>query len=422
MGMNRVSLSVLTSVAASFACIFTVKADGEFNVRNYGATGNGTTPDTVAIQKALDACAAAGGGSVVVPAGDYLIGSVNIGSSTTLRMENRASFIGSPNISDYPVESVRFEGEFVPGHRALLSAKNASNITIAGRGFIYGPPLGVSRLREPRGPVLIEFTDCTNVMLDGFTTQYQRLWSIHPLFCRNVTARNLTIRSVGLNGDGIDVDSCDDVLIERCDINTGDDAISLKSGRGQSAIRNGQPTDNVTIRDCTLVSTIYAALGIGSELSGGIRNVHLENCTLSGFQNGIFFKSREGRGGFIENFTGENLTVHNSPTFLHVALLDTGIQATDPVTGNPDQWTQITNVHFTNVRVENISRLLLAQEIPVDRPVNGFSLNGVRGTCGYALNMSNMTNVVLSSICLTNYQGPFLTQSHVHGTGLSDSD
>jgi polygalacturonase len=420
--MNRVSLLVFTSVLALFFGVFTVKAGGEFNVQDFGATGNGTTPDTAAIQKALDACAAAGGGTVLLPVGDYLIGSLSIGNNTTLRMEGRVNLIGSANIADYPLEQVRFEGEFVSGHRALLSARNASNVTIAGHGFIFGPPISVSRLREPRGPVLIEFTGCTNVTLDGFTTQYERLWSIHPLFCQKFVARNLTIRSVGLNGDGIDVDSCQDVMIDHCDINTGDDAISLKSGRGQSAIRNGQPTDNVTIRNCTLVSSIYAALGIGSELSGGIRNVHLENCTMSGFQNGIFFKSREGRGGFIENFTGENLTVHNSPTFLHVALLDTGIQATDPVIGNPDQWTQISNVHFSNVHVENISRLLLAEDIPADRPINGFSLNDVRGTCGRALNMANMTNVVLSSICLTNYQGPFLTQNHVHGTGLTDSD
>ena len=404
-----------------FGCIFAARADGEFNVRDYGATGTGTTPDTAAIQKALDACAAAGGGIVEMPSGDYLVGSLTIGNNTTLKMEARCNLIGSSDIADYPLEQVRFEGEFVHGHRALLSAKNASNIIIEGRGFIFGPPLSISRLREPRGPVLIEFTSCTNVTMDGFTTQYQRLWSIHPLFCQKLVAKNLIIRSVGLNGDGIDVDSCQDVLIDHCDINTGDDAISLKSGRGQSAIKNGEPTDNVTIKDCTLVSTIYAALGIGSELSGGIRNVHMENCTLSGFQNGIYFKSREGRGGYIDHFTGENLTVHNSPTFLHVALLDTGIQATDPVKGNPDQWTKITNINFTDVHVENIARLLLAQDIPSDQPIDGFALKGISGNCGHALNMSNMTNVVLSSICLTNYQGPFLTQSHVHGTGL-DSD
>ena len=139
-----------------------------------------------------------------------------------------------------------------------------------------------------------------------FSTQYQRLWSIHLLFCRNFTARDLTIRTLNANGDGIDVDSCSDVTIEHCDINTGDDAIALKSGRGLAAARLGRPTQNVIIRNCTLASSNFAALGIGTELSGGIRDVKIENCILSGRQNAIFLKSRDGRGGYIENLTGEN--------------------------------------------------------------------------------------------------------------------
>ena len=156
----------------------------------------------------------------------------------------------------------------------------------------------LSALRNPRGPALIELTEATDVRLDGFTTQYQRLWSIHLLFCRNLTAKNLIIRSVSYNGDGIDVDSCQNVRIEHCDINTGDDAISLKSGRGLAALRLDRPTEDVVIRDCTLVSSIFAGIGFGSEMSGGIRNVRIEHCTIAGRQNGILFKSRDGRGGF----------------------------------------------------------------------------------------------------------------------------
>ncbi|HLZ53419.1 MAG TPA: glycosyl hydrolase family 28-related protein, partial [Verrucomicrobiae bacterium] len=215
--MNRLFLIVLalTWGLAQFSLATVAKAKGEFNVRAFAATGDGTTKDTAAFQKALDACAAAGGGTVAVPAGDYLIGSIVIGNHTTLRLESHAYLVGSPDLADYPVIQMRFEGEFVPGHRALISAEKQENIAVVGRGFIFGPPLPVSLLRNPRGPVLIEFSECTNVTLDGFTTQYQRLWSIHPMLCRNVVARNLTIRSVALNGDGIDVDSCQQVLIER---------------------------------------------------------------------------------------------------------------------------------------------------------------------------------------------------------------
>ncbi|HTV39546.1 MAG TPA: glycoside hydrolase family 28 protein [Candidatus Sulfotelmatobacter sp.] len=417
--MNRLWLFVFASVLCLAQAVTQAK---EFNVRSFGAIGDATNMDTVAFQKAMDACAAYGGGTVVVPAGRYLIGSVKLGNDTVLRLKRGANLIASANIADYPIIQVRFEGEFVPGHRALIYAENGNHVAISGNGVIIGPPLNLSHLRKPRGPVLIETCNCTNVVLDGFTTQYQFLWSIHPLLCQKVTIKNLKIRSVGFNGDGIDVDSCQNVLIDHCDINTGDDAISLKSGRGQSAVRMDRPTQNVTIRNCTLVSSIFAAVGIGTELSGGISDTLIENCTLSGHQNGIFLKSRDGRGGYIKNFTGKNLTITNSPTFLGIQLLDKGIQATDPVLGDPDEWTQVSGIHFEHIRVNNVHYLLRALEVPPERPIDGFSLADVRGTCQHALTMANMNNVALNGINVTNYQGPLLIESNVKGTGLSDSN
>jgi len=393
---------------------------GLFDVRDYGATGDGTNKDTVAFQKALDACKAAGGGTVVVTGGTYLIGSVVIGGNTTLRFEKNANLIGSPNIADYPLVRIRWEGEFAQGHRALIYSEKTANVAITGVGFIYGPPVNVSRLRNPRGPALIEFSECTNVTLDGFSTQYQQLWSIHPMFCNHFTARNLTIRSINANGDGIDVDSCAGVLIDNCDINAGDDAISLKSGRGAAAVAMERPTQDVLIRDCTLVSSSFGALGIGTELSGGIRNVRLENCTISGHQNAIFLKSRDGRAGYIENLTGTNLFIHNSPTFIAINLLNKGVQASDPVTNNVDKWTRLTNIRFDNVKVRNIGDLVLAQNIPAAKPVDGLTLNDISGTCGRAFRLANMTNVVLSDINVTGYRGAYITQTNVQGSGLEE--
>jgi len=393
-----------------------------FNVKDLGAAGNGATLDTSAFQKAFDACASAGGGTVIVPAGNYLIGSVVMAGNTTLRLDRQANLIGSPNIADYPLTQVRYEGEFVPGHCALISATNANHIAITGGGTITGPPFDISRLRSPRGPVLIEMVGCTNVALTGFNTHYQRLWSIHPLFCQDVVIKNLTIRSTDLNGDGIDVDSSRNVLIEDCDISTGDDAISLKSGRGETAVQLNRPTENVTIKHCTLVSSAFAGLGIGTELSGGIYNTLLEDCTLSGHQNGIFLKSRKGRGGCIKNFIGINLTIHDSPTFLSIELLDKGIQATDPVTGDVDQWTQLSGISFKHIHVDNVAFLVKAQAIPSERPIDGFLLADVQGNCRRALDMANMKNVALSGIRVTHYQGPLLMETHVEGTGITQLD
>jgi len=395
-----------------------VSENGVYNVRAFVAAGDGKTKDTVAFQKALDACAAAGGGTVSVSNGLYVIGSIVIGTNTTLRLEGKASLMGSPDIEDYPLIQVRWEGEFRQGHRALIYAENTAHVGIVGKGFIYGPPISVSHLRDPRGPALIEVSGCDDVTLDGFTTLYQQLWSIHPVLCKNLVARNLTIRTVNANGDGIDIDSCSGVLIEKCNIDTGDDAISLKSGRGLSAAQLARPTENVTIRDCTLASSVYAALGIGTELSGGIRNVRLENCTISGRQNAIYLKSRDGRGGYIENLTGENLIVQNSPTFIGIDFIKKGIQASDPVPGDVEKWTAMRNVTFNNISVHNIADLVLGTAVPPQRPVENLTLTNIKGDCAHGIRLANMTNVVLSGIDVTGYSGELITKSNVTGTGL----
>jgi polygalacturonase len=411
------ALAVVSWLAA-FISTTPAAAKGQFDVGDFGATGDGVTKDTAAFQRALDACKAAGGGTVVVTEGCYLIGSIVLGDNTTLQLESRANLIGSPDVADYPLVQVRWEGEFAQGHRALISAEKADHVGINGRGSIFGPPLSVSRLRNPRGPALIEFSDCHDVMLDGFTTQYQQLWSIHLTLCKNIVARNLTVRTVNFNGDGLDIDSCADVLIEKCNVDTGDDAVVLKSGRGAAAANLARPTENVVIRDCTLASSIYAGLAFGTELSGGIRNVRVENCIISGRQNGIFLKSREGRGGYIENVTGENLVVQNSPTFIAINLLNKGIQASDPIVGATEQWTRMSNIRFSHIQVRNVADLVLAQGVPAARPVDGLTLTDIQGTCNRALALANMTNVALSHIGVTGYQGAFLTQTNVQGTGL----
>ena len=391
------------------------------NIRDFGAKGDGTNKDTVAIQKALDACAAAGGGTVTVPAGTFLTGSIVIGADTTLQLDSRASLIGSPDIEDYPLVRIRWEGEFREGHRALIAADGAANVSLSGPGSIFGPPVSVSQLRDPRGPALIELTGCTNATLEGFSTLYQRLWSIHLLYCKDVTARNLIIRSINANGDGIDVDSCDGATIERCDINTGDDAISLKSGRGLEAVRIGRPTQNVVIRDCNLHSSIFAAIGIGTEMSAGIRGVTIENCVISGRQNAIFIKSREGRGGYIEDVTGKNLTILKSPTFVAIDLLKKGIQATEPVPGDTNKWSRLHNISFSHVRVASLSDLVVATNVPPEQPVDGFSLDDITGTCQRGLTLANMANVKLSGVKLSGFSGPLVDAQNVKGEGLGNA-
>ena len=383
------------------------------DVLSFLAKGDGLTKDTKAFQAALNYCEAKGGGIVDVPNGVFLIGSVVIGPNTTLRLEAHANLIGSRDIADYPLVRVRWEGEFRQGHRALIYSEKADNVSITGTGSIFGPPLSLSRLRNPRGPALIELANGTNVTLNGFSTLYQQLWSIHLLFCRHVTARNLTIRTINTNGDGIDVDSCDGVTIEDCDINTGDDAISLKSGRGLAAMNLGRPTQNVLIRNCTLASSIDAGLGLGTEMSGGIRDVRLENCLISGRQNGIFIKSRDGRGGYMENITGENLTINNSPTFVGIDLIKKGIQASDPVPGDIEKWALVKNITFNHIKVNNVQTLVLGTNIPPARPLDGLTLTDITGKCGKGIVLTNVVNAKFDGINVTGFKGALFMTNNV---------
>src|ERR1035437_4318735 len=248
-----------------------------FNVRDFGAVGNGTNKDLFVFQKALDTCAASGGGKVLVPAGKYLIGSVQIGNRTILRLETDSVIAGSPDTNDYPMMDIRWEGRWQRGRRALIYSANVDHTGIIGPGRIEGNPV-VAAPQNPRGVVVLEPISCNDVRWEGFTVTQGGNWATHPTYCSAVVIKNVTING---GRDGIDIDSCKNVRIEGCNIETGDASISLKSGRGLNGARLGKATEDVLITQCTLRGRRFACIGIGSETSGGIRNVRIEHCKLT---------------------------------------------------------------------------------------------------------------------------------------------
>jgi polygalacturonase len=272
----------------------------------------------------------------------------------------------------------------------------------------------------PRRPVLIEPITCLDVRLEGFATEHQNMWSIHPTYCNGVTARDLVIRSTGGNGDGIDVDSCTHVRIENCDIATGDDCIAIKSGRGMEGYRLARPTEDVLIRNCTLADSIFACIGIGSETSGGIRGVRIEHCKFTHAKTyALYIKSNTGRGAFIEDISASDLDVATAPGgFLRLNLTGSGIKDAEPVTGD-EGIPRTRNFSFKNVKV-NCGTLVDAAQTSPEKPINGFSLVNITGTCAKAVMLANLTNAVLRDIHVTGYAGPLLTQTNVSGTGLED--
>jgi polygalacturonase len=308
------------------------------NVRDFGAAGNGNVKDTGAFQQAIDWCGALGGGEVLLPPGTYLSGAIALRSNTTLGLASSATILGSPDFLDYPVTQVRWEGKWIAGRTGLIYAIDAVNIGVAWPGKIAGnPALGGRPTQENplRHPALIECIRCKDVRFEDFSTDYRLMWSIHPTNCENVSIRNLTIRSTGGNGDGLDIDSCKHVRIEGCDIATGDDCIAIKSGRGSEAYTLLQACEDILIRNCKLADSIFACIGIGSETSGGIRNVRIENCQFTHAQTfAIYIKTQVGRGVFIEDISASDLDVSGTTGgFLRVNALTSGLQDESPVPG-----------------------------------------------------------------------------------------
>jgi polygalacturonase len=392
------------------------------NVRDFGATGDGKTKDTLSIQQAIDRCWVLGGGEVVIPAGDYFTGAIALKSNVLVQLEKGATIIGSPDFADYPVAQVRWEGRWIKGHTALIYAFDAENIGIVGAGKIVGNNAlgGRPTTQYPlRHPALIEPIGCSGIRFEDFSTSYHLMWSIHPTYCDNISIKNLIIRSTGGNGDGIDIDSCKHVYIDGCDIETGDDCISLKSGRGMEGYTLLRTTEDVHITNCTFADTIFACIGIGSETSGGIRNVLIENCKFTKAQtHAIYIKSRPGRGAFIEDIVCRNLDVSGTTAgFLRFNILGSGIQDPEPVPGDEGIPT-IKNFRFSDIHVTDVPVLVDGTAIHPSKPLDGFTLENVSGTCRGGISLANIKNAKLRSINVTGYSGPLLSTYNVSGSGL----
>ena len=411
--LRRSLLSILFIASATLG----IAAGATFNVREFGATGDGVTKDTAAFQRALDICAVSGGGEVLVPAGRYLIGSVQMGTRTILRLEKESVIVGSPDFDDYPMVDVRWEGRWQPGRRALISANNADHIGIVGPGRIEGNP-AVARPQNPRGVVVLEPINCDDVLWDGFTVTQGGNWATHPTFCTNVVIRNITIRG---DRDGIDIDSCKNVLIEGCDIDTGDDAISLKSGRGLDGARIAKPAEDIVIRNCRLRCRHFASIGIGSETSAGVRNVLIENCSFDSKTHAIYIKTRTGRAGVTEQIVGRNLEVLRGG-FLRVNLTVGGNTNTvdDPVPG-PLGYPSARDLHFSDVRLKDATSIVDGWQISPEKPVERLTLRRIRGSTTKGITLVHMRDVVLEDIDVAVAQTPALATHDVSGTGLDDA-
>jgi polygalacturonase len=390
------------------------------SVKDLGAAGDGATKDTLALQQTIDRCAVLGGGEVRVPAGNYATGALLLRSNIVLRIEQDASLLGSADMADYPLTQVRWEGRWVKGYSAFLSAMDGENIGIAGPGRIAGSPQIKGRVDRATGmrlPALLEFTNCRDVRVENCFTSQAGMWSIHPVYCENVTFKNVTVQS---GADGIDVDSCKHVTIDGCSFDTGDDCISLKSGRGAEALTIGRPTEDVRIANCTFADSHFACVGIGSETSAGVRNVHIDHCKCTGARTyAIYIKSRPGRGAYIEDIFVNDFDVSGAKQgFLRLNTLNSGKQDEFSVPGDAGIPT-VRNFQFSNIHVDDVPVLVDGAEIHPRKPLIGLLLANITGTCSGGITLANVENAVIRNIKVTGYTGRLLSIDNVTGTGLA---
>ncbi len=286
-----------------------------FNVLDYGAVGDGQTLDTTALQATIEACSHAGGGTVYVPAGHYLTGSLFLKSHITLYLDAGATLLGSQNAADYPLIANRWEGVSRETHAPLIGGDDLTHIAILGRGTIDGRgaywwDLHRRRTLDHPRPRLISFSRCTNVLIEGITCINSPSWTIHPYACDNVTIDKVTIVNPAdsPNTDGINPESCRNVHIANCYIDVGDDCITIKSGTEEEGRDRLLPCENLTITNCTMVHG-HGGVVIGSEMSGGVRRVVISNCVFVGTDRGIRLKSRRERGGVVEDIRVTNVVM-----------------------------------------------------------------------------------------------------------------
>ena len=311
----------------------------DFNVTQFGATANADSSD--AISKAIAACNAAGGGRVVIPAGQFLTGPVRLKSRVNLHLSEGAvlKFVTDPR-RYLPVVFTRWEGTELMSYSPLIYAFGEQDLAITGPGTLdgqsddsnwwsfrrtqaaarqrlmdfgaKGTPVNERIFGEGSSlrPNFIQPYRCQNILIDGITIRNSPMWEIHPVLSSNITVRGVTVISHGPNNDGCNPESCRDVLIENCTFDTGDDCIALKSGRNDDGRRVGVPVENVIVRGCTMKDG-HGGVTIGSEISGGARNIFAERCSMDSPQldRALRIKTNSVRGGTIERVFMRDVTV-----------------------------------------------------------------------------------------------------------------
>lgn len=456
----------------------------EVSVADYGAKGDGLELNTKAFAAAIDELAAQGGGRVVVPDGIWLTGPIVLKDNIELHLADNAMILFSGDQSLYPLTEIIFEGLNTWRCQSPVSARGVKNVAITGGGVIDGGGdawrmvkrgkltegewkklvarggivsedgnswyptesylRGVKaatdqnvaenatredfeRMHDFLRPVMVAIHNCENVLLEGVTFQNSPCWTIHPAICTNLIVDGITIRcpDYAQNGDGIDIESCKNVLVINSSVDAGDDAICIKSGKNEDGRKRGIPCENVVVDNC-IVFHGHGGFVVGSEMSGGVKNVSVRNCTFSGTDVGLRFKSTRGRGGVVENIYIDNISMNN---ILNDGLLfdlfyggksaseafeeDGDGEASDMPAKPVDETTPaFRNIHIKNVRCSGARRAMYFNGLP-EMNVERVTVTDAQFYAATGAQLNESTDVVLRNVTVVPEKGASLMLNNV---------
>ena len=482
-----------------------------FSILNFGARADGITLNTKSINSAINACSKKGGGVVLVPSGFWLSGPIELKANVNLHLQKNALLQFTTDLNQYPLVQGNWEGVPQMRNQSPLSATDQQNIAITGLGIIDGAgdawrmvkrdklnetqwkklvatggmlsedkktwyPSAKSfkgsqtkdpgLLKEGRTtkdfedvkdflrPNLLVLSGCKKILLEGVTFQNSPAWCLHPLMSEFITVRNVYVKNpwYAQNGDGIDLESCRNVLIENSVFDVGDDGICMKSGRDEEGRKRGMPTENVVVRNC-IVYHAHGGFVIGSEMSGGIRNIYVNDCTFIGTDIGLRFKTTRGRGGIVENIYISNIAMKDIVG--EAILFDMYYAAVDPVplAGEKreppkvetlpvtEATPQFRNIYIKNVVCSGAEKAVFVRGLPEMNVKNIFlkdmvlqADNGLDMTDGTEISLSNVQfitknsnpvlnihnskNIVLNSIKYKDDADMFLNVSGERSNGI----
>ena len=455
------------------------------SVADFGGVGDGCTLNTAAFADAIGALAARGGGRVEVPEGVWFTGPIELRDNIELRVGQNAVIVFSDDKSLYPLVETTFEGLNTLRCQSPLSARGVKNVAITGRGVIdgngdawravkqdkltsrqwkelvksggvlsddkktwypsesykFGATSGADqnvstwattradfeRMRDFLRPVMVAVHNCENVLIEGVTFQNSPCWNIHPAMCTNLIVNDITVRcpDYAQNSDGIDIESCRNVVLTNSRFDVGDDGICIKSGKDKAGRDRGLPCENILVDNC-IVFHGHGGFVVGSEMSGGVRNVKVSNCVFSGTDVGLRFKSTRGRGGVVEHIWIEDIAMNN---ILQEPLLfdlfyggksasearaeGSEAEPTDLAPKAVDETTPaFRNIHIKNVWCRGASRAMYFNGLP-EMNVEHVTVENtyIQAETGARINESS--DVVLRNVQIVPERGPALMLNNV---------